>query len=727
MRKSLKRILTAALSALAFVAAGFGVSALKTVDVAKAEGELAITGRTLNVSNNVNVVFLIQAEVGDAEKVKVVAKEVNAVDGTEEAPVILSATGTYTDESTGTVYDQYIYKGVEAKEMPNVVYAYAYHVDNPTVLSATRKFSIIEYAHTSLASGADSKLEDLIKATLDYGEAAAAFENQTLPADYLNDYKLWELDESTNATFADGFDYSYVYVGEVVNLKPTTGYVVADGMDGFTKNEDDTYSYTVSESLPDMSGVFVEDEDISAFDKVTAEKESLTLDFSEVIVGTTKELPTETSYPGVSITWSGDGVTDNSITFNTVGSVTLTATISCEGTESQTKEFTITVKENPYPVEGKAYALKTTGQYATKPTANNFLSISAEENDAESFYFKKVDDVYYIYYMMDETSIKYVEHSSSTSLKFVNGTVDGDVPSGCTGWTLDVNSKKIISNVDSNRKLGYNATSPRFSTYGVTDTQFSAVWFEEIRELTADEKIAKDMEALTMLGEVTGETTIDLVTVGSKYGSTITWEITQDDNGLITRVDDDTITIAKYTGEETTSVTLTAAFELEGMTEDQTKEFTITVNPVVEEEPGIGGDEPVEPTTVTVKIADYASDNGWTNGTKYTTINIVKDIITATATGTDDNTGKYYTSGYEWRTYQTGAPTIKISASGKTIISVKITYNISNSGVLTLNGSNIGSNTVVEVNAESITFGVGNTGTKTNGQVKITAIEVVYK
>ena len=57
---------------------------------------------------------------------------------------------------------------------------------------------------------------------------------------------------------------------------------------------------------------------------------------------------------------------------------------------------------------------------------------------------------------------------------------------------------------------------------------------------------------------------------------------------------------------------------------------------------------------------------------------------------------------------------------------MKITYSISNTGVLTLNGSNIASGKVVNVNANTVTFGVGNTGTATNGQVKITAIEVVY-
>lgn len=141
-------------------------------------------------------------------------------------------------------------------------------------------------------------------------------------------------------------------------------------------------------------------------------------------------------------------------------------------------------------------------------------------------------------------------------------------------------------------------------------------------------------------------------------------------------------------------------------------------------DPNAGGGEDI---TVTTNIADYASNNSWTNGTKYTTINI-DDNITATAAGTDSNTGKYYTSGTNWRLYQTGAATLTITAAETyTIKSVKITYTVSNTGILTLNGSNVTSETVVEVNANSITFGVGNTGTKNNGQVRVTAIEVVYQ
>ena len=130
-------------------------------------------------------------------------------------------------------------------------------------------------------------------------------------------------------------------------------------------------------------------------------------------------------------------------------------------------------------------------------------------------------------------------------------------------------------------------------------------------------------------------------------------------------------------------------------------------------------------TTVNVKVQNYASANSWANGTKYSSIVLDSNITATVSSGS--NTGKYYTSGYEWRLYQTESAKITISAANGMIIkTIKITYNISNTGVLKLNGSNIASGSVVTVNASSIQFTVGNSGSATNGQAKITAIEVVY-
>ena len=141
-----------------------------------------------------------------------------------------------------------------------------------------------------------------------------------------------------------------------------------------------------------------------------------------------------------------------------------------------------------------------------------------------------------------------------------------------------------------------------------------------------------------------------------------------------------------------------------------------------EETEGNGSETEV---TKSVSISNYATANSWTNDTKYTSVTIDENITATASTGT--NTGKYYTSGTNWRFYQTEKATLTLSAATEcTIKTIKVTYSVSNTGTLTYSGSNVASNTVTTINATSATFGVGNTGSATNGQVRITAISVTY-
>ncbi len=145
--------------------------------------------------------------------------------------------------------------------------------------------------------------------------------------------------------------------------------------------------------------------------------------------------------------------------------------------------------------------------------------------------------------------------------------------------------------------------------------------------------------------------------------------------------------------------------------------------------PPEGGDETDGPAN-SVVIADYASANSWENGVLYDSLNVGSDVTVAVSAGTvgsyGQNTGKYYVSDSTWRIYQNENPSITITAAGKTITSVKITYIPNKDGVLLNGDAQVASDAVVTVNAESITFGVGNGGEATNGQVRITAIEVIY-
>ena len=138
-----------------------------------------------------------------------------------------------------------------------------------------------------------------------------------------------------------------------------------------------------------------------------------------------------------------------------------------------------------------------------------------------------------------------------------------------------------------------------------------------------------------------------------------------------------------------------------------------------------------EGETVTLTIADYATENSWANSTPYDTITMKGCTVTASGTPVGDwglNTGKFYTNGNNWRIYQNENPSLTFTAvEGLNIVAVKITYEAGNTGTLTLNGTNVASDEVVLVDASSITFSVGNTGTATNGQARITAITIVLE
>ncbi|MBQ7830846.1 MAG: hypothetical protein IJ393_02085, partial [Clostridia bacterium] len=150
------------------------------------------------------------------------------------------------------------------------------------------------------------------------------------------------------------------------------------------------------------------------------------------------------------------------------------------------------------------------------------------------------------------------------------------------------------------------------------------------------------------------------------------------------------------------------------------------------ETPDDGGDV-VNPdaTSITWSVADHVTPNGWANGTRYSEITLA-DGTTIAASGTavgnyGVNTGKYYESDGTWRIYQNENPAVTITAAeGKTIASVKVTYLTNKGGVLTQGETQVESDTVVTVNGTSVTFSVANTGDATNGQAKITAIEIVY-
>ena len=154
---------------------------------------------------------------------------------------------------------------------------------------------------------------------------------------------------------------------------------------------------------------------------------------------------------------------------------------------------------------------------------------------------------------------------------------------------------------------------------------------------------------------------------------------------------------AEFTFENTTGVTLYAVYADGGATEE----------------------------TATVSIASYATANSWGNGTQHSSVTLDENVTATASSGT--NTGKYYTTGNEWRFYQGESATITIATTVGELSSIKFTYNVDKTGILEDAEDNVVETaTAVSASGTSAVYHVANSGTATNGQVKFTAIEVKY-
>ena len=132
--------------------------------------------------------------------------------------------------------------------------------------------------------------------------------------------------------------------------------------------------------------------------------------------------------------------------------------------------------------------------------------------------------------------------------------------------------------------------------------------------------------------------------------------------------------------------------------------------------------------TETLTIAEYAQLNGWKSSVQYTTANI-GEHITATIQG-GNNSGKYY-DGSQWRLYQSENSKITFTAvNGYKIFNVRISYSSTSAGVLVSeNGLQIydTDTDIITDGVDSLTLNVKSTTGVSNGQVRISSIEVTYR
>ena len=297
--------------------------------------------------------------------------------------------------------------------------------------------------------------------------------------------------------------------------------------------------------------------------------------------------------------------------------------------------------------------------------------------------------------------------------------------------TLESNGTVSILSSDGYTKVAYNKSSSFFRYYKVTTVSGNATSYplpclyklnsgSEGGETPAPEEPETPEQptlsprnlafsaatATATMGQAFTAPTLSGVTTGVTYSSSNTGVATVNaSTGAVTLVAAGTTTITATAPE-------TAEYEA------GTATYDLTVNVAQS-----GGDS-ASPVTISKNISDISGKPS--DGTKVSTMTL-DDVITASAS-TSGNNGKVYSSGAQWRLYQSDKGTVTISAkTGYTIKTVKFTYTSSNNGVLLKGSTQVKSATTDTVNASSITYSVGNTGTATNGQVRITAIEVVYQ
>lgn len=203
----------------------------------------------------------------------------------------------------------------------------------------------------------------------------------------------------------------------------------------------------------------------------------------------------------------------------------------------------------------------------------------------------------------------------------------------------------------------------------------------------------------------------------------VTYAITSGSN--VVTLSGSTVTVKADAAAGATAVITASVAATDGYTAAEDVTCTITVK----DSSTPSGD----PTVITKTMKEIQEGNNYTVSagtavTCYKTLSLDSNITVSTSG--DDNCGSFWAAGsdIQWRLYQNKSGDVTITAAEGTIESVKITFAVTNTGVL-LNGTAVVESGVAQdVNASSVTYTVGNSSTTvTNGQVRITAIEVTYK
>jgi len=221
-------------------------------------------------------------------------------------------------------------------------------------------------------------------------------------------------------------------------------------------------------------------------------------------------------------------------------------------------------------------------------------------------------------------------------------------------------------------------------------------------------------ETVTVIGGTTVQTsgTLQLSAEVGPQGAPqdVVWSIESEDK-LGCTISDGVLTAGTQTGDVVVRATAASDETVYG-------EKTITISSSV---------TPKEETKVTKSSSELATEHGWTAsagttiGTKFTTF-ALDENITVNFVGIG-NTATYWSSGTNIRIYGTknssDASVSFVGGSGVTILSVKLTFTLSNATFPLTSG------TAEAVNDSSATYAL--TSGTSNGQLRITDFEVVYE
>ena len=236
-------------------------------------------------------------------------------------------------------------------------------------------------------------------------------------------------------------------------------------------------------------------ETVTAADKLAAEKESLSTTLEIYEAGEVTLATAGSDYADVTISWVssnttyavvGEGKVTYTLPTDADVTVTLTATLSVEGAESVTKDFTVIVKKpgSSIPVVGVGYTLSSTVSagttYFSGTLSSGRIDGKTTEADAVPVYFEATDTAneYYMYFMNGETKT-YIYAATNASAGFAfSETIPSDV------WVIDLAAKTIASKTTTRFIATQIAsTYTTFNTYAISNlgsSDYQAAWIEEV-------------------------------------------------------------------------------------------------------------------------------------------------------------------------------------------------------------------------------------------------------